>query len=353
MHKTLISLLLATATAMAQSYTVSPSVVGGSEGNTNNTYPWNFSSGRYQQIHGDMRGSLRTITALSMRRDGAVGASTSATARTIDAEYFMADSDFDLASSTFASNYAGPVINVVTRKNINLPDWTAAAPKPAPWTFTLPLDLPFVHTGLKDLVWEVVVHSNTATGTWPADANQSTLSTSGISVSTGSTTGCFSTGRTSRMNLSASQTTDFITQSISLTYFGNSAPANAASAFVVGLVNPSLAVPGLCSPLYVDQAFLTINTTAGATGFFSSPEIKVPFDPLLVGFRIHAQAVAVDAGQAAGIPVSLSNGLQTTFAAMPLTPSTGERVARIWLSGSSGTTGTLWMYFGLVTQFTH
>ena len=352
MHKLLLSLLVVTASAVAQSYTVSPSVVGTADGNSNNTYPWSWASGRYQQIHGDMRGTVRTITALSQRRDGGLGASTTAVARSVDVEYYMADSDFALASSTFATNYASAPMNVVTRKFINLPDWTAATTKPAPFTFTVPFDVPFVYVGLKDLVWEVAVHSTTATGTWPADAFSAILSSSGASVSTG--LGCFATTRTSRMSISASQQTEFVPQTMSLSYFANSAPASAPSAFLLGLVNPGIPVPGLCANLYVDQVFMTINATAGTTGLFSAPTITVPYDPQLVGFRVYAQAASLDAGQTSGLPVAVSNGLQTTFAAMPVTPGTGEKVARVFQIGSpASAAGTLGLYYGVVTQFTH
>ena len=354
MHKPLLSILVVAATAAAQSYTVTPSAVGTGEGNSNNTFPWSFSTGRYQQIHGDLRGTVRTITALSLRRDGSLPAFASATARTIDAEYFMADSDYAVASATFATNYAGTAMNVVTRKMINLPDWTAATPQPAPWTFTVPLDTPFVHTGVKDLVWEVVIHSNTATGTYPADTYQATLSNSGTHLSTGSTTGCLATGRTSRMTLSASQTTNWTTQLMTLSYTGSQAPASAGSAFLLGTVNPNLVVPILCANLYVDQVFLSINATASSTGTFSSGTISVPYNPVLVGFKIHAQGAALDAGQTAGLPVAVTNGLQTTFAAMPPAPTNADKVARIYASGSaSATTGSLGTYYGLVVQLTH
>ena len=80
----------------------------------------------------------------------------------------------------------------------------------------------------------------------------------------------------------------------------------------------------------------------------------LPYDPQLVGFRIYSQAVSADAGQASTVPVAMSNGLQTTFAAMPPTPGTGEKVARVYLNGSpTGTTGSVQPYYGLVCQFTH
>ena len=356
MHKHLLSLIVVTASAVAQSYTISPSTVGAGEGSTNNTFPWSFSTGRYQQVHGDLRGNVRTITALSLRRDTGIGAFASSTARTIDAEFFMADSDYATASSTFASNYAGAAMNVVTRKMISLPDWTAASPVvPAAFNFNVPLDTPFVHTGVKDLVWEVLLYSNTATGTYITDAHQPVLSASGTHVSTGSTTGCLATGRTSRMSLTASQSTNWVAQTMTLSYFGSQAPASAASSFLLGLVNPNLVFPALCTNIYVDQLFLTINATASATGSFSSGTLTVPYNPLLVGFKIHAQGASLDAGQILPLlPVALTNGLETTFAAMPPAPATGDKVARIYSStGTAVTTGSLGVYFGLVTRFTH
>jgi hypothetical protein len=119
-------------------------------------------------------------------------------------------------------------------------------------------------------------------------------------------------------------------------------------------VNPNLVFPALCTNIYVDQLFLTINATASRDGSFSSARSRCPTTRLLVGFKIHAQGASLDAGQILPLlPVALTNGLETTFAAMPPAPATGDKVARIYSStGTAVTTGSLGVYFGLVPRFT-
>src|SRR5688572_20301176 len=127
----------------AQSYTVSPTVCAVHEGGQQHSSPFS-STFRYQQAHGDLKGSARVLTGLAWRREGTELRNTQQVARTFDTEMFMGDCTFASLTATFASNYASAPTNVVVRKSLNLPDHVAQPDfQPAPWTIMVALDTPF------------------------------------------------------------------------------------------------------------------------------------------------------------------------------------------------------------------
>ena len=341
-----VPLFVLAAAAAAQNFTVSPLGYDLVNGGGGNTFPWSFSTGRYQQIHGDMRGTVRVITALSLRRYGVATIYLSATARTVDIELLLGESNHATASATFANNYVTPPRLVVNRKMVNLPDFTQPQGTPAPWNLVIPFDAPHVQLPANDLLWEYVLYGSTATGTYFCDHKASTLTANASHVLTG--TGCVATGRTVPMLISAAQSGSATTQLLQVIWNCANAPAGAASSILVGLGNPNVPIPGLCANLYVYQLFLTINATATATGTFTSNTLSFPLNPALAGLQTHAQGASVDAGPP-NTPFALTNGVMTTWAVPDFV-----RIARIWLSGSpTGTSGSLGAYDALVTRFTH
>jgi hypothetical protein len=161
-----------------------------------------FSTGRYQQVHGDLRGNVRTITALSLRRDTGIGAFASSTARTIDAEFFMADSDFANGVFDVREQLRG---RGDERRDAQDDQPARLDRRVSRGARSLQLQRAARHAvrahRVKDLVWEVLLYSNTATGTYITDAPNRCCRPLEPNVSTGSTTGCLATGRTSRMSL--------------------------------------------------------------------------------------------------------------------------------------------------------
>ena len=344
--RTCVATTLLSVSLAAQMYTVSPAAFTSVSAGGGNTFPWNYPSGRYQQVHGDLRGSVRVITGISWRRTGVATTYTTATARTVDIELLMCDGDSATVSATFASNYAGVPKLVVNRKTVNLPDFTLSLGSPAPWSIVVPCDVPYVALGTKDLLWEYLLYSNTATGSYFCDYGNAGTTSTGTNVVTGA--GCIATGGTVPMSIAASQSTNASTRATQISWTCSNTPPSAVSAILVGFANPSLSLPVLCAPLYVDQVVLTVQGTSTAGGQFTSGVLQFPYGASFAGLVTHAQGASADPGQPVTIPFAVSNAVQTTWA-----PLSGP-IARIYASGSTtAVSGALGNGNGLVTRFTH
>ena len=351
-HAPLAICVLASA-ALAQNFTYSPASSNTTDQNSNNTIPFWSATHRYQQAHGSLRGAPRLMQAISIRRDGGLGAFASAVARTIDAEMFMAHTNFATVSATFATNYAGAPVTTVTRKMINLPDWTANLGNPAPW-FAIPHDNPFAYTGTQDLLWEIKIYSTTSTGTYPADAFSGFAQDVGSATNVLFGTGCVATGRTSAMSISANIQSVNLTQSLRLQWSLSNGPASAPCSVLVGLTGIDQPIPGLCSNLYVGNILLVLNGTKSTGGSFTTPVIEAtPFDPFWVGGKLFAQGAALDQGRTNPIPVSVSNRVESTIAAIPA--GSPDKIRRSWVDNVAATTGSLSenYNFGLAVRFSH
>ena len=342
-----LALCALAASITAQTYTVVPVGYALVDGGSGNNVPWNFAAGRYQQIHGDIRGVARLINEIAFRRNGATTTYSTATARTVDIELYMCNSNHWTVSTTFAANYSGTPIKVVNRKMVNLPDFRTHQGAPAPWNIAIPFDTPWMYTGTLDLLWEYVVYANTATGDYFTDYKSYTLSHSGAHILSGF--GCIATGRTVPMSIAATQNSNISTNLASVGWNVSQAPANALSAILVGTANPNLALPILCERLRVDGVFLSFNATASSLGAYSSGLLQLPWNPVFAGLVTHAQGAAYDAGQP-GLSVAVTNGVLTTFAALPPV----QPISRVYSSGSAtAASGTLGHYNGLVTRLRH
>src|SRR5687768_8311180 len=143
--------LLLTAALLAASLSaqgvVSPTGYDVREGGTSNNFPWGSTTQHYMQVHGDLRGTPRTIANLSFRRDG-TSTSTLGAARSFTLEMFMGDANLATVTNTFANNWVGTPTRVIAPRTVNAPDWTQL-PRivPAPFNFTILLDNPFNYTG--------------------------------------------------------------------------------------------------------------------------------------------------------------------------------------------------------------
>jgi hypothetical protein len=351
--RTSLALCVLAGSALAQNFTYSPASAGTTEQNANNTIPFWYGSARYQQVHGSLRGAPRLLQAISIRRDGMLGTFGSAVARTIDAEMVMAHTNFATVSGTFASNYAGTPVTTVNRRMINLPDWTANLGSPAPW-LAIPHDNPFAYTGNLDLLWELRIHSNTNTGSYPADAFSGFNFDIGSATNVSFGTGCTATGRTSPMTISANVQSVNPTNSLRVQWSVFNGPAGAPCAVLVGLSGIDQAVSGLCSNLYVGNILLVINGTKSGTGSFTTPAIEAtPFDPAWVGGKLYAQGAAIDNGRTDPIPVSVSNRVESTIVAVP--GGSPDKIRRIWVSDVNATVGSLSenYNYGLAVRFSH
>jgi hypothetical protein len=323
----------------SQSHTVSPASATAAEGNANNTIPWWSATHRYQQIHGDVRGNAWLVQGLALRRDGLTG--SGGPARTIDAEIFMGNADYATATGSFLGNYTGTRAQVVNRKQINLPDFTAGQGSPAPFALVIPFDTPWPYTGAQDLAWELLVHSTTSSSTYVCDAHSGLASSTNTSLGTG----CLATGKSVRMTLSATfQTTADI---VRFGWTATNCPDNSLSLVVLGHTNPSLPVPGLCTSLYAMPLLVFPGIASGGT--YTIPVTTAPFDPSLGGAVLYSQAFSDDPGQS-GLPLAGSQGLQTTLGNPP-----PFRITRIWINDVNAASGSRSEFYpyGLVTRFTH
>lgn len=331
----------------AQNHVVSPSTFTQHEGSGNNSIPFFGASYRYQQLHGDLKGTPRLLTGIGWRRDGMLLDNTAFVARSVDMEVWLGDGDFTTHGTTFASNYVNPPTNALVRKVVSAPDHVLRPDfQPAAFMFAVMFDTPVLYIGLKDLLWEVVIHANTNTTGYALDSVRGNdnfviggFTTSGVGCSTSN--GAMKLRTTHRATLQGSLT---------LTWAVAGAPSNAISVVLTGLTNPRLPLPGLCSAerLYTDAALVQIAGTTTATGTLSTGTFMLPFDARLVGLHVTAQAVAIDASRPLGVVVSNGND-----AVMPPQP-TNYPVSRLYASSATAVTGSRESYnVGLVTRFSY
>ena len=322
---------------------VSPLGYDGSEGSSQNTFPWNNATFHYMQIHGDLPRQPRVMFRMSFRRDTSLG-QTAATARTITLELFAGLANHATVSPTFANNWIAAPTRIVASRAISAPDWLPVPRSvPAPFDFTIPFDMPHVHPGTSDLGWEMLVTANTATAPYYADAATGTGGTSQMGGWRMNGTGC--TTARGEFALRSNFTTTPAVMNVAWTASGG--PPGASAGVLVGANDPDLPVPGLCGGrLRSDAGLLALATTLPATGTWTSPVLSVPYNPTLAGFTLYAQGVAADPTQPV-FPFIATNGLASTV--VDLAPPV--RCSRIYLAGSLGPVGTVASNYVLVTWF--
>ncbi len=330
----------------AQNFVVSPTGYATNEGSSNNTYPFSGSGFRYQQVHGDLRGTPRVLLGMSWRRDGTLATSSSYGPRSFDFELLLGDGNVGAFSSTFATNFTSTPLLVFTRKVVNAPDFTALPDvMPAPWSFSIPFDVPYIHTAQADLIWEVALHANTNPSGWFMDAT-TTNSSAWQAGFTASGVGCTTSNGTMKTRANVLVST---VPSMSMAWQIVGGPSSAAAVVFVGLTNPNLPVPGLCNSerLYTDAMFAQISATTNATGGASTSSLTVPYNPAYVALGLTAQAIAIDASQP-NHGVAAGNGVATIIPTVPVPVA----VSRLFAPGSpTNATGSLGPNYGLVVRF--
>lgn len=326
------------------------------KGNSVMQYPFSMGGGmhRWQQVHGELRGVPLTITALSFRQGGYN--STTALARTVTCELYMGDSNYANLSSTFANNWVGTPTRVTASRTINVPAFTSppAGGYPAPFNVTVPLDAPYVHSGQTGLAWELRVTSLSFDNWTYFDYHSWSPDTRSSQRRIG--TGCLAS-TTNPPTLPAhymdsylranSDSNQYLFQWRS--WYG---PASQPTAILIGTREVNLPLPGvLCTSLYVDGIFATINGIAPSNGHWTNtPQATFPYDPAWAGFKVYSQTIGVDPNQAGGsLGVCLSRGEENT---LPALGSPALQVSNVHANGSTtATTGTLRPGSALITEF--
>ncbi len=343
MRITCLSALLLASSLAAQSYYVSPTEFTNYRGTSNNTFPFNYAAGRYQQIHGDMKGSPKVLQAMTFRRS-----QFSTPARSILLTINLGDSSYAARSATFASNFTGTPVNVLPQTTVNFPDWTTSSGLvPEPWTTLIPFTTPFPYTGVNDLCWEFLVDGNSTTSSRPTDAygSSTTMYAALAPLGTGCIVGTNTLPMTQTMNVTVSSSTT------NLSFGGSIArgPASAAAVMMVGIVNLDLTIPGLCEKLFPFTVW-SFNINLSTSGSGSMTTLSTPHNAAWAGAQVFSQTAALDANQP-GLPVALSNGTAVTLPPFPPAPID---VCRIYSSGSSSaTSGSLGSNYGLIVRWTH
>lgn len=317
-------------------HTISPAGLANVYGGNTTGYPWGYGTTypafRYQQIHDDLAGVPRVILGLAVRRKES-GANWPALAPTLQLDLSDAAVPSQAATATFTSNHGANRTVAMTAKIVNFPAVnTPTNGLPAPFTYVMMLDQPYVHTGATGICWECILTATNYTGT----TLNLDLAQNGSARNVAYGTGC--AGAT----LAGTYLAPTLTQSASgLTPSTNAVLIVGANADVfaglklpldLGIVNAagcSLYLDPLVSVgLVVDGAGAAANTinTTGLPG----------------GIYVYFQVVAPSASVPLGL--AFSNGLYQT-------PSAPATYMRNWVSSTSAVNGSLQKTYALVTDF--
>ena len=156
---------------------------------------------------------------------------------------WMGGGDFSAFSRNFDNNWAGNQVQVITRKQVSLPDWTQR-PVRTPSTFTarFPLDVHYIHNGQDALMWQVEISKANRQGLHIADYIDYEKSTAATTGGTGCTTA------TGTYTLNASLDSMVTAPTLSLT--ATNAPLGSPIVLLVGTADPALQLAGLCTALH-------------------------------------------------------------------------------------------------------
>lgn len=327
-HRLVTFATLVSATA-AQWSQVCPAHYGTWEGSTLSGLPFSGTGFpvRLQQAHIEPKGAARAITQLAFRSSGIVG-DARYQSRTVDLDIQMGHGNLASFGNTFAGNYRTPPMAVFARRTVNTPDYSPGSRSaPTPFDLAFALDVPFTHNGVDDLVWEVTVHGASGAGTAvPLDAV-----TSGMNLVIPSNyqlngQGCSYGGAEMLLHPTGSLQGFPVNAWIQDWSTRNCPPASAA-VLLLGVTDPNVTVPGLCTNLRVMPLIQVPGVTDGTGGFDPFPNTaplpRIPYAASSVGSRLEAQVAAIDAS---GPTLYASNGASTILP--PWTPTVG--IARLY-----------------------
>ena len=331
----LAAILCASALSAQGQRTISPEGLGPVYGGNTTGYPWGYSAYpnfRYQQIHDDLAGKVRVFLAMAIRRKES-GAAHTAVSPTLQLDLSTAAVGSQQSTSTFVSNHGSNRVVAMASKVVNFP---AANPPtnglPAPFTYVMMLDQPYIHSGAGGICWEVLMTANAYGGaTMSFD-----LATNGLARSVVFGTGC------GGVTLAGTATTTALGQT------GAGWVPNSNVYLLLGADNEKIA--GLPLPLdltsinaagcwlYTDP-LVTVGLVADGAGGIAN---SFPMSGLPANLTVNMQLV----GPSPAVPLGLafSNGLYQT-------PSAPRTFMRNWISNTTSATGSLQLTYALVTEF--
>jgi hypothetical protein len=335
----------------AQAPVISPRGWEGRVGNSPDRSPFQCCSYRTQQIHTDLKGTVRTISQIGFRQGPLMfelRKRTSFPARTAEAEFWIGPSDYKLRSTVWAQNFTSPPVRVVTRKQLNFAEFRhpPSGGYPAPFAFVLKFDVPWNYDGQTDFCWDAIVYDVSTSDPTALDSAETRDWEEIQGLPSGM--GCIATGRSLPMTLSGSIRSYRDAAKHVFGWQANDGPAYARSTFLFGAKDPARYWPSLCTFQHVDDVFHGIHLFADANGGFSTPPLEIAYAPGLVGFTFHVQAYSLDNERHPSlVPVSATNGLRNEIPTVP-----PKHVDIVTIFGQrSNTTGGLVESVGMITEF--
>jgi hypothetical protein len=331
----LACLVLGSVLTAQSTHTISPRGLALVPGGNTTGYPWGYSGSqafRYQQIHDDMAGSPHVILGMAVRRKE-VGTAWPALSPTLQVDLSTAATGSQTATSNFASNHGMDRTVVMVARQVNFPAVNAPTNGlPAPFTYVMMFDQPFIFLGQGSLCWEVLMSANNYAGGTTLNLD---LAQNGLARNQVYGQGC-------RGALSGTYAAPNLDQT------ATGLAANSVAILMVGYNNQQFAgvplpldltpagAPG-CSLYLAPILFLVAPTNASGTATFSLDTTGAPTD-----VAVQLQVLAPDTGNALGLV--LTNAL---FA----TPLMTRTFMRNWNANVASATGSLQIVYALVTDF--
>ena len=296
---------------------------------------------RFQQIDAT-NGRKWNINRLSFRRDGDAPDNLQFRSRTLSMAMVFSESDIETASRHFEDNYKTNTATVFDRKTVAFPDWSLApVSPPASNSVVIYLDRLYSYSGKdvtgNDLLWEVVVWSNSRAGSsYPMDADPVVLRSSvdyGESIGPG---GCIPSSGAANATIYTHVFNWLKAFEIDVNIFQGEPDSPAFALF--GFSDGQLRHPALCSTLHVggeQHLALPLGSTDG--GGFIAAEFELGYESRLIGRDLYSQAVVLDPGQPFTIGVTLTDGNVTRF---PANPPSASQAVHLWANDPTATRAT-------------
>lgn len=280
-----------------------------------------FSNSEYfhQQLTSDARGQTFKAKSIAFRRDELRPSREDGT-RTVQVEILMGPGSLAAFGSTFAKNYTSAPTTVVKKRNYKFPWLIGVSPGFSSFELRFPFDQQYSHTSGNDLVFQTHV-----TGPYTGKTifvDHDSIGFAGYSTSTALSVGC----------KSATQFATYFEHEMKVQYyyrgdsthlaasFSGAAPGSDAHA-MIGLSDPNLAIPGLCTRLRSDASIFTWNMGRAhfIYGIGSAALTFGKYQASWSGLSLYSQAYCPDT-RTNGIPVRLTGGLKVTLPALILNP---------------------------------
>lgn len=326
-------------------YAVTPAGHEFHPGNSNNTYPFQQVSARYQQIHDatDMMalngGGVLVMTHMGFRP----AATFNIPAKQWDVQITLSPTAIPAsqASTSFSANVTSTPTVVLPYTTLKAPGGIGAGGSPNPILWSFPFRIPYIYAPgpNRNLLWEWQHKNGGAAATTPMDACSGTVRPA-PKAGPNAGQGCTATGKTSPAQAQA--TVSGSTASLSLV----NAAASANALLWVGVRRTTLSGPW-CSSLYLNPLVAVAGTTnsAGTWNAASTSSLSTT-----VYWEAFAQFAFADSGLPGGFGLS-------DMAAFAGPANRGHYVMRLYALGATNgtenaTTGSRGLSYGVITMFT-